>query len=95
MPLSFRKGLGDAVIVVDCFEVHIEKPANQKAMAQCYSSYKNGYTVKYLIGITSQGYTAFISKAYGGRSSDKFVTEDCGFLDNICAILLCPIVGSS
>jgi hypothetical protein len=26
---------------------------------------------------------SFVSKAYGGRSSDKFVTENSGFLDNL------------
>ena len=26
---------------------------------------------------------SFISKAWGGRASDKFITEHCGFLDHI------------
>lgn len=39
--------------------------------------------IKYLIGITPQGFIAFISKGYGGRCSNKFVTEKCGFLDKV------------
>lgn len=36
-----------------------------------------------MIGITAQGFIAIISKGYGGRCSDKFVTENCGFLDKL------------
>ena len=34
------------------------------------SSYENHYTVKFLIGITHQGSISFVSKAWGGRTSD-------------------------
>lgn len=83
-PLCFQSSFGDAIVVIlDCFEIFIEKPATQKALAQCYSRYKHAYTIKYLIGITPQGFISFISKGYGGRCSDKFVTENCGFLDKL------------
>jgi len=36
--------------------------------------------VKYLIGIAPQGKTAFISTGWGGRTSDKHITENCGLL---------------
>jgi hypothetical protein len=36
-----------------------------------------------LIGITPQGTICFVSEAWGGRTSDKFLTENCGFLDNL------------
>lgn len=39
--------------------------------------------MKYLIGITPQGTISFISKAYGGRASDKFITEECGILSKL------------
>lgn len=83
-PLSFQSSFGDSIVVIlDCFEIFIEKPATQKALAQCYSQYKHAYTIKYLVGITPQGFISFISKGYGGRSSDKFVTESSGLLDKL------------
>lgn len=50
------------------------------ARAQTWSSYKHHNTAKYLIGITPQGVISYILKGYGGRVSDKFITENCGIL---------------
>lgn len=84
MPLAFQRQFGDEVVVIiDCFEVFTETPTNVKAAAQLWSSYKHSTTIKYLIGITPQGFIAFISTGYGGRASDKFITENCGFLDSL------------
>ncbi|KAL5246005.1 hypothetical protein ACI65C_013413 [Semiaphis heraclei] len=41
------------------------------------------YTVKVLVAITPNGMVSFLSKAYGGWSSDTFITNDCGFLDKL------------
>lgn len=40
-------------------------------------------TTKYLISVTPLGKVNFISKGYGGRFSDKFITEDCGYLQKL------------
>ena len=40
------------VVIIDCFEVFIDRPTNLLARAQTYSQYKHHNTVKYLIGIT-------------------------------------------
>ena len=56
---------------------------NLLARAQTYSSYKHHNTVKYLIGITPQGTVSFISDGWGGRVSDKHLTENCGLLNHL------------
>ena len=84
MPTSFRQHFGTKVtVVIDCFEVFIEKPLSLLARAQTFSNYKHHNTVKFLIGIAPQGVITYISKAWGGRASDKYITENSGILDNL------------
>lgn len=84
MPMCFKYAFGNKVaVIIDCFEVFIEKPTNLLARAQTFSSYKHHNTIKILIGITPQGSISFVSEAWGARTSDKFLNENCGFLDKL------------
>ena len=84
MPICFQYAFGKKVtVVIDCFEVFIEWPSNLLARAQTFSSYKHHNTIKILIGITPQGSICFVSEAWGGRTSDKYLTENCGFLEHL------------
>ena len=40
-------------------------------------------TIKFLIVISPQGVITFISKAWGGRTSDKYLTKNSNFLNNL------------
>ena len=67
MPMCFKYAFGNKVtVIIDCFEVFIEKPTNLLARAQTFSSYKHHNTIKILIGITPQGSISFVSEAWGG-----------------------------
>uniref|UniRef100_A0A6P7HAJ9 Uncharacterized protein LOC114348312 n=1 Tax=Diabrotica virgifera virgifera TaxID=50390 RepID=A0A6P7HAJ9_DIAVI len=84
MPSCFREVFHDkTTIIIDCFEVFIQKPASYLTQQQTWSNYKHHNTVKFLIGITPQGCISYISKAWGGRTSDKQIVELSGFLDKI------------
>ena len=84
MPMEFRKYFGVKVsIIIDCFEIFIDRPSNLLARAETWSNYKHHNTVKYLIGITPQGAISFLSCGYGGRVSDKHLTENCGLLNKL------------
>ena len=83
MPMVFRQVFRNCACIIDCFEIFIEKPGDLRARAQTYSNYKHHHTMKFLIGITPQGTVSFISKGWGGRTSDKYLTERCGFLDKL------------
>ena len=76
---SFGKDVG---VIIDCFEVFTDRPSSLLARA-CYtwSSYKHHNMVKILLGITPQGTVSYVSEAWGGRVSDKYLTESCGILN--------------
>ncbi len=83
MPMDFRKHFPNCVVIVDCFEKFLEHPTCLLARAQTYSAYKHHNTVKYLLGITPQGTVSYISEGWGGRASDKHITEHCSLLQNL------------
>ena len=83
LPMCFRIFFKNCASIFDCFEVFIELPSDLKARAQTLSNYKQHNTIKFLISVTPQGSISFVSKAWGGRVTDKHLTEHSGFLDKL------------
>jgi len=83
LPVVFKKNYPNCRCIIDCSEIRVEQPKTIKQRVYLYSHYKGCYTVKVLVAITPNGMVSFLSKAYGGRSSDSFITNDCGFLDKL------------
>ncbi|XP_047123362.1 uncharacterized protein LOC124806458 [Hydra vulgaris] len=82
LPQSFVKAKHHKCrVILDCFEIFIERLKSLYNQAVTWSDYKHHNTVKVLIGIAPNGYITFLSKCYGGRASDKFITSDSGFYD--------------
>jgi len=63
--------------------VFIDRPSSLLAREQTYSNYRKHNIAKFLIGITPQGSVAFISRRWGGRVSDVYLTEECGLLKKL------------
>lgn len=83
LPSCFKKHFSSVICIIDCFELFIERPIAFEPRAATYSNYKKHNTLKVLIGITPTGSISFISQAWGGRISDKEITQKSGFLDKI------------
>ena len=66
-----------------CFEVFINRPSHLLARAQTWLSYKHHNTVKVLIVITPQSTISYVSQAWGGQTSDKFLTVNCRILNKL------------
>lgn len=84
MPHEFVESFGRRVaVIIDYFDIFTTKPSNLKARVQMFSCYKHDYNMKYLIGITPKAGICFMSKGWGGRTSDKHITLNSGFLNNL------------
>lgn len=85
MPDCFRKTSGYSRVkcIIDCFEIYIDRPVSFQARAATYSNYKRHNTAKVFIAIAPTGSISFISNSWGGRVSDKVITQKSGFLDFI------------
>ena len=83
IPSSFKKHYANTKCIVDCFEIFIERAVAFQAHAATYSNYKKHNTLKVFLAVTPTGSICFISQAWGGRVSDKEITQKCGFLDYI------------
>ncbi|XP_044073668.1 uncharacterized protein si:dkey-56d12.4 [Siniperca chuatsi] len=83
MPEAFKKNFPNTTCIVDCSESLLQKPKNLDSRGESYSHYYSHNTVKYLVAFAPCGLIMFMSAAYGGRCSDKFITTDSGLLDNL------------
>ena len=55
--------------------------ANKRAILLTYSSYKSHNTFKLLVVISPTGVVTFLSKLWGGSTSDKQIVKETGFLN--------------
>ncbi|XP_029850196.2 uncharacterized protein LOC115332061 [Ixodes scapularis] len=62
-------------VVLDCTEITLERPGDLASRISTYSHYKN-YTAKVLVGMIT-----FVGTAFGGRTSDSFLTKESAILD--------------
>ena len=84
LPLSFLVPPYSKVrYIIDATEIFIETPKNLLLQSACWSDYKHHCTVKYLLSICPIGYFNYVSKGWGGRVADMYLTLNCGFMDII------------
>ncbi|KAK6196412.1 hypothetical protein SNE40_001643 [Patella caerulea] len=66
----------DVRVILDCTELFVQNPSKLEEKKQFFSNYKHHNTFKFLVGISPQLGITYVSRAYGGRASDKHITSD-------------------
>lgn len=82
IPICF-KNFKDVRVILDCTEIFIQKPSCLCCRIKFYSQYKSSTTVKFMTGVTPAGTISFISKAFGGRASDKTIFEQSDLITKL------------
>ena len=75
MPSAFKEMYPSCRCILDCSEIFIDIRKSYPARSK---TYKKHNTIKFQIAIT---FLCFLSNCWGGRVSDKNLTQACGFLN--------------
>lgn len=82
LPKSFRK-FKNVRVILDATEFFTQAPRNYEQQGNLYSSYKNYWKCKVLVGITQSGAISFISDVYESSISDKDIFKKSGILNKL------------
>lgn len=63
-------------VIIDCTEIFEQKPSSLQANKEMYSNYKSHSTFKFLVAFNTCVAIIYVSRAWGGRTSDKHITEN-------------------
>ena len=83
MPVIFHRFFQKCAVIIDYFEIHMERPSDLLAHAQVWSNYKHHSMVKFSLGIIPQGKVLFIYESWCGQTSDKVLTKNSVVLDEL------------
>ena len=78
MPAQFKEHYPHTCCIIDCTEIFYEAATDLNIQSSTYSHYKHHNTFKGLVAISPSGAVTFISRLYGGATSDKEITRASG-----------------
>ena len=81
--MSVEGKVSEPLLYFDCSETFIDRPWDLDLQAATWSDYKHHNTLKYLVAIAPDGLISFISVSWGGRTTDRYIVQQSGFLDRL------------
>lgn len=83
MPASFKGLFPKTRSIIDASEVECSRPPCPVKRVKMFSHYKGRFTIKYLVSCAPSGEITFVSKGFGGRTTDTEITVKSGFINLI------------
>lgn len=81
IPKCFQNEFATVRGILDCTEVQTQIPKCANCKISTFSGYKHTNTMKFLICMTPAGTISYVSGAYSGKSSDKFIFNEENLID--------------
>ncbi|KAK2142334.1 hypothetical protein LSH36_969g00025 [Paralvinella palmiformis] len=81
MPTVFKDRYAATRIILDCTELHMQRPSSLKLNTEFYSHYKSTTTLKGLVGIIPSVAVSLVSALHPGSVSDNAITRNSGILE--------------
>ena len=75
MPYDFHEKYPQTRVIIDGLEIPITKPKMPVAQQATFSTYKNGNTLKCIVGCTAGGLVNHIPDSFGGSASDRSLSS--------------------
>lgn len=85
LPAGFRKHFPKTRVIIDCTELYIQRPRTPTNQYRTFSGYKGRNTLKSLLGVTPTGAVSYVSDLWSGNVSDRYIFNNCGFMDYLRA----------
>lgn len=86
MPIHFKTVFFFVRAILDTFEINIEIPHLTDDKINLLN-YRSANSLKFIICCTLSGQISFISKAYSGKSSDKFIFHNENLIDKFTKMI--------
>ncbi|KAM9307047.1 uncharacterized protein KZ484_000371 [Pholidichthys leucotaenia] len=77
---SFSWHCSQTTCIIARTEILVQKPQDPRKQSQTYKCHN---TYKVLYGLAPNGYVMFVSKLFGKKASDAFVTQNSGLVDHL------------
>ena len=83
LPRAFKRHYPRTRAIIDCSEVECFTPNDPDLKVKLYSHYKSRYTMKFLVACAPTGEISFVSRMFGGRTTDTEITIKSGFINMV------------
>ncbi|XP_040572040.1 uncharacterized protein [Lepeophtheirus salmonis] len=81
MPISYKTFFPSTRAIIHASEVETSRPSCPAKRVELYSNHMSRFTVKFLLSCAPSGEITFVSRGFGGQTTDTEINTKSGFID--------------